>query len=124
MIETPMPEPGPGQILIRTKWLSLDPYQRGRISAAQNYAAGVKPGGVMQGGGMGEVIASNHPDWKPGDLAESMSVGWQEYSVLTPDLPGSAATNRVPEGVPEQATLSWLGMPGLKKPDQTCLSGR
>ncbi len=113
MVETERPEPGPGQILIRVKWLSLDPYMRGRISPAANYAAGVAPGGVMHGGGVGEVIASNHPDWNVGDMAESMSVGWQEYAVLTPDLPGSAATNRVPEGVPEQATLSWLGMPGL-----------
>lgn len=111
--ETKMPEPGPGQILIRTKWLSLDPYQRGRISPSANYTAGVQPGGVMHGGGVGEVIASNHPNWAVGDLAESMSVGWQEYSVLTPDLPGAAATNKVPSGVPAQASLSWLGMPGL-----------
>ncbi len=113
MIETPVPEPGPGQILIRTQFLSLDPYMRGRISPAQNYAAGVAPGGVMQGGGVGEVIASNHPGWAVGDLAESMGVGWQEYSVLSPDLPGSAGTNRVPSDVPPEASLSWLGMPGL-----------
>lgn len=108
-----MPEPGPGQILIRTKWLSMDPYMRGRISPGANYTAGVEPGGVMHGGGVGKVIASNHPDWAVGDLAESMGVNWQEYAVLTPDLPGAAATNRVPVDVPEQATLSWLGMPGL-----------
>lgn len=108
-----MPEPGPRQILVRVKWLSLDPYMRGRISPAANYTAGVQPGGVMQGGGVGEVIASNHPDWQVGELAESMGMGWQEYAVLTPDLPGSDRTNRIPSGVPEQATLSWLGMPGL-----------
>ncbi len=113
MVEAKMPEPGPGQILIRTKWLSVDPYQRGRISPAANYAAGVKPGEVMQGGGVGEVVASNHPDWAVGDLAESMVVGWQEYAVLTPDKPGPAGVNKVPTGVPEQASLSWLGMPGL-----------
>lgn len=113
MVETELPTPGPGQILIKTRWLSLDPYMRGRISPAANYAAGVEPGGVMQGGGVGEVIASNHPDWAVGDLAESMGVGWREYAVLTPDLPGSAATNRVRGDVPEQAALSWLGMPGL-----------
>ena len=67
----------------------------------------------MQGGGMGEVIASNHPGWKVGDLAESMAFGWQEHAVLSPDLPGTSGTNRVPEGVPPQATLSWLGMPGI-----------
>ena len=111
--ESPVPEPGPGQILVRLRWLSMDPYMRGRISPAANYAAGVKPGEVMQGGGVGEVIASNHPAWKPGDLAEAMGMGWQDYAVLTPDLPGAARVNRVPEGVPVQATLSWLGMPGL-----------
>lgn len=113
LIEAPMPEPGPRQILVRTKWLSLDPYMRGRISPAANYTAGVQPGGVMHGGGVAEVVVSNHPDWKPGDLVESMNVNWQEHAVLTPDLPGSEKANRVPAGVPEQATLSWLGMPGL-----------
>lgn len=113
LAEAPMPQPGPGQILVKLRWLSMDPYMRGRISPAANYAAGVQPGDVMQGGGVGEVVASNHPDWKPGDLAEAMGMGWQEYAVLTPDLPGAARVNRVPEGVPEQATLSWLGMPGL-----------
>lgn len=111
--EADMPEPGPGQILVKTKWLSMDPYMRGRISPAANYTAGVALGGVMHGGGVGEVIASNHPNWKVGDLAESMGMNWQEYAVLTPDLPAAAATNRVPSGVPPQATLSWLGMPGL-----------
>ncbi|MGH1369508.1 MAG: NADP-dependent oxidoreductase [Maritimibacter sp.] len=108
-----VPKPGPGQIVVRTKWLSLDPYMRGRISPGANYTAGVQPGGVMHGGGIGEVVASNHPNWAVGDLAESMNIGWQEYAALTPDLPGSAATNRVRSDVPEQAALSWLGMPGL-----------
>ncbi len=111
--QAPMPDPGPGQILVRMKWLSLDPYMRGRINAGANYAAGVAPGEVMQGGGVGEVIASRHPAWKPGDLAESMSMGWREHAALSPDLPGSAGTNRVPDGVPPQAALSWLGMPGV-----------
>lgn len=113
LTEGPVPQPGAGQILVKMRWLSMDPYMRGRISPGANYAAGVAPGEVMQGGGVGEVVASNHPGWKPGDLAEAMGMGWQEYAVLTPDLPGSARVNRVPEGVPEQATLSWLGMPGL-----------
>lgn len=111
--EAPVAELQPGQILVKTQWLSLDPYMRGRISPGANYAAGVAPGGVMQGGGVGEVIASAHPGWKAGDLAESMEMGWQTHAVLSPDLPGSQATNRVPEGVPPQAALSWLGMPGL-----------
>lgn len=114
MVETPMPEPGPGQILVRTLWLSLDPYMRGRISAAGNYTQGVAVGGVMQGGGVGAVIASNHPGWAVGDLVESMAFGWQEYAVLSPDLPGAARANKLDAGLaPPQAALSWLGMPGL-----------
>ncbi|MGE0231287.1 MAG: NADP-dependent oxidoreductase [Flavobacteriaceae bacterium] len=108
MVESPMPEPGPRQILVRTLWLSLDPYMRGRISPAKNYTAGVQLGGVMHGGGVGEVIASNHPDWRVGDIAESMNINWQEFAVLSPE-----GVNKVPADVPPQASLSWLGMPGL-----------
>lgn len=113
LVEAPLPEPGPGQILVRLRWLSMDPYMRGRIAPGPNYAAGVRPGEVMQGGGVGQVVRSNHPDWAEGELVEAMGMGWQDYAVLSPDAPGAARANRVPEGVPEQATLSWLGMPGL-----------
>src|SRR4051812_43115366 len=110
----PVPDPGPGQILVKAKWLSVDPYMRGRMSPAKNYTKGVGLGEVMQGGGVGEVVASNHPAWKPGDIAESMNFGWQEWAVLTPDLPGSAGTNKIdPALAPIQSSLSWLGMPGL-----------
>ena len=110
----PVPEPGPRQILVKAKWLSVDPYMRGRMSPAQGYTKGVGLGEVMSGGGVGEVVASNHPAWKPGDLADSMAFGWQEYAVLTPDLPGPAGVNRVdPAVAPMQSALSWLGMPGM-----------
>jgi NADPH-dependent curcumin reductase len=113
LVEAAVPEPGPGQILVKLRWLSMDPYMRGRIAKGPNYAAGVEPGQVMTGGGVGEVVASNHPAWSEGDLVEAMGMGWQEYAVLSPDAAGSARANRVPKDVPEQATLSWLGMPGL-----------
>ena len=110
----PVPDPGPGQILVKAKWLSVDPYMRGRMSPASNYAKGVGLGEVMQGGGVGEVVASNHPAWKVGDTAESMSFGWQEWSVLTPDIPGPSGVNRIdPALAPIESSLSWLGMPGL-----------
>ena len=109
-----VPEPGPGQILVKAHWLSVDPYMRGRMSPAKNYTKGVDIGAVMHGAGVGEVIASNHPAWRPGDVAESMSFGWQEWSVLTPDLPGAAGVNKIdPALAPVQSSLSWLGMPGL-----------
>jgi NADPH-dependent curcumin reductase CurA len=82
----PVPDPGPGQILVKAKWLSVDPYMRGRMSPSANYTKGVAIDEVMQGGGVGEVVASNHPAWKVGEIAESMAFGWQEWSVLTPEL--------------------------------------
>lgn len=109
--EEAIPEPGPGQILVRVKWLSVDPYMRGRISPAKGYTKGVEIGGLMQGGGVGEVVASNHPAWKPGDIAESMDVGWQEWALLTP---GRGGVHRIdPALAPIQSALSWLGMPGM-----------
>ena len=109
-----VPDPGPGQILIKSKWLSVDPYMRGRMSPASNYTKGVAIGEVMQGGGVGEVVASNHPAWKVGDIAESMGVGWQEWSVLTPDVAWPAGVNRIdPKLAPIESSLSWLGMPGM-----------
>jgi NADPH-dependent curcumin reductase CurA len=114
LTEAPRPKPGPGQIVIRTQWLSVDPYMRGRISPSVNYTKGVQIGEVMQGGGTGEVIESNHPGWAAGDIAESMDVGWQEWSVLTPDLPGASRVNKVDTTLaPPQASLSWHGMTGL-----------
>jgi NADPH-dependent curcumin reductase CurA len=110
----PVPDPAAGQILVKAKWLSVDPYMRGRMSPAANYTKGVGLGEVMHGGGVGEVVVSNHPAWKPGDIAESMSVGWQEWSVLTPDIVGPSGVNRIdPKLAPIQSSLSWLGMPGM-----------
>ena len=53
----PVPDPGPGQILVKARWLSVDPYMRGRMSPGTNYTEGVGIGEVMQGGGVGEVMA-------------------------------------------------------------------
>src|SRR5262249_9889525 len=98
----------------QSKWLSVDPYMRGRMSPATNYTKGVAIGEVMQGGGVGEVVASNHPAWKVGDIAESMSFGWQEWSGVTPDIACPAGVNRIAPGLgPIESSLSWLGMPRL-----------
>lgn len=113
LVQTPVPTPDQGQILVQTLWLSMDPYMRGRMSPAQNYTAGVRPGEIMHGGGVGRVVASEHPGWQVGELVESMNLGWQEYAVISPDLGGTNAANRVLPDTPPQAALSWLGMPGL-----------
>jgi NADPH-dependent curcumin reductase CurA len=109
LVEGPMPEPGPGQILVRAHYLSVDPYMRGRISRRQNYAAGVQVGEVMTGGGVGEVITSHDPGFRPGEIVESFTFGWQEYAVLAAE-----GTRKVDRRLgPIHSALSYLGLTGL-----------
>lgn len=99
-----------GQVLGKSRWLSVDPYMRGRISKQANYAGGVAIGEHMHGGAVAEVIESRHPDWQPGDLFETISFGWQEYAAVS----GDGLTRVDPSlDAPEHAWLSYLGMPGL-----------
>src|SRR6187200_3729445 len=73
--ESAIPTPGEGQVLLRTIWLSLDPYMRGRMSDGPSYAAPVPIDGVMEGGTVSEVIASNNPDFAAGDIVRART-GW------------------------------------------------
>src|SRR5262249_56402168 len=68
--EIPVPEPGPNEALVRVIYLSLDPYMRGRMRDLASYAAPVGVGEVMTGGTVGEVVRSNHPRFKAGDIVE------------------------------------------------------
>jgi NADPH-dependent curcumin reductase len=104
----PVPEPGPGQVLIRILWLSLDPYMRGRMSAAKSYAKPVEIGKVMEGGTVGEVVVSNHRDYAPGDFVLSHS-GWQEYAIAD----GDSVRRLDPNLAPLSTALGVLGMPGM-----------
>ena len=107
LAEEPVPEPGPGQALVRVLYLSLDPYMRGRMSAAKSYAPPVAIGGVMTGGAVGEVVRSEAGGLEPGDLVEGM-FGWQAYALCRRSearvLPASAH--------PPSYALGILGMPG------------
>ncbi len=78
--ECALPTPGQGQVLLRTIWLSLDPYMRGRMSDGPSYAAPVPIGGVMEGGTVCEVIASNNPGFAKGDIVLSRA-GWQTHAL-------------------------------------------
>ena len=78
--EYALPTPGDGQVLLRTIWLSLDPYMRGRMSDGPSYAAPVPIGGVMEGGTVNEVIASNHPALAKGDIVLARA-GWQTHAL-------------------------------------------
>ncbi|MCJ2024550.1 NADP-dependent oxidoreductase [Methylobacterium sp. J-067] len=106
--EVPVPEPGPGQVLLRTKWLSLDPYMRGRMSAAKSYAAPVEIGAPITAETVGEVVASNHPDYRIGELLTAFA-GWQEYFVTD----GKGSRRIDPAEAPPSTALGVLGMPGM-----------
>src|SRR5580700_2108538 len=84
LVETPAPTPGPGQVLVRHSFLSLDPYMRGRLSDAKSYAKPQEVGAVMGGGTVGVVDVSNNPRFKLGDAVVGMG-GWQRYSLSDGD---------------------------------------
>lgn len=103
-----MPRPGPGEALLRTIYLSIDPYMRGRISGAVSYAKGVDPGEAMVGGCVGEVIESNAPGLKPGDLVEG-PLGWRSHAAVSAHL----LRKLDPKDAPISTALGVLGMPGM-----------
>ncbi|APT32511.1 MULTISPECIES: NADP-dependent oxidoreductase [Methylobacterium] len=106
--EVPVPQPGPGQVLLRTRWLSLDPYMRGRMSDAKSYAAPVEIGAPITAETVGEVVASNHPDYAVGEMLTAFA-GWQDYFVT--DGKGSRKVD--PAAAPPSTALGVLGMPGM-----------
>jgi NADPH-dependent curcumin reductase len=108
IVDSPIPEPAAGEVLVRGIYLSLDPYMRGRISAARSYAKPVEIGAVMEGRVVGEVVRSRDPALVPGDCVVG-GYGWQLYSAV-------AATGLVkldPAEAPLSTALGVLGMPGL-----------
>ncbi len=102
------PEVGEGQVLVRTIYLSLDPYMRGRMSAAKSYAASVEEGSVMEGATVGQVVESRSGDFKQGDYVLCPG-GWQEYSVNSP----KAMRKLDPAQAPISTAVGVLGMPGF-----------
>jgi NADPH-dependent curcumin reductase CurA len=108
IVETPLPHAGAGEAIIRTLYLSVDPYMRGRISGRNTYVRGIQPGEVMVGGVVGEVVESNDPRMAKGDIVEGM-LGWQEYAVA----PAKSLRKIDPDAAPITTALYVLGMPGL-----------
>jgi NADPH-dependent curcumin reductase CurA len=103
-----MPQPGEGEFLARTIWLSLDPYMRGRMDASKSYAAAVEIGAPMEGGCVGEVIASNNPKFAVGDFIQDR-FGWQSHAIST----GEGVRKLDPSIAPLSTSLGVLGMPGI-----------
>ena len=107
-ITADLPELADGQVLLRTIYLSLDPYMRGRMSAAESYAEPVGLGEVMIGGTVCEVLESRSPNRAAGDLVFAYT-GWQTHAVAD-----AARTRRLnPDEAPISTALGVLGMPGF-----------
>jgi NADPH-dependent curcumin reductase CurA len=106
--EFAVPTPGAGEVLLRTIWLSLDPYMRGRMNDGPSYAAPVPVGGVMEAGTVCEVAASNNPNFATGDIVLARA-GWQTHAIS--DGKGLAKVD--PKRAPISTALGVLGMPGM-----------
>lgn len=102
--------PREGEIQVRNSWMSVDPYMRGRMMDRESYVPPFQIGEVLQGGAVGTVVASGHPNFKEGDLVRSMA-GWREAFTAKPE---AAMVEALPSsGLPEQAFLGVAGMPGM-----------
>ncbi len=108
LVESPIVSAGPGELLVQTIWMSLDPYMRGRMSAARSYTAPVDIGGVMMGEVVGRVVESRSDGFSRGDVVAA-PLGWQEYGVVQADR----ARKVDPSVAPTSTALGVLGMPGL-----------
>ena len=104
--EAPVPEPGPGQVLVRTLYLSLDPTQRIWMSDMDQYMPPVELGQVMRGGTIVVIEQANHPDFAAGDLIRGYW-GWQDYAVLD----AAAAGNRLAPD-PDLPLTAYMGLLG------------
>jgi NADPH-dependent curcumin reductase CurA len=108
LTQGPVPEPADGEVLMRARYLSLDPYMRGRMSAAKSYAKPVGVGEPMVGGTVGEIVASRHPKFAVGDIVMGYG-GWQDYALSN----GAGLRKLDPTAAPVTTALGVLGMPGL-----------
>lgn len=103
-----LPDPGPGEVQVRNSWMTVDPYMRGRMNDMRSYVPPFQLGEAMQGGAVGEVIASNDPAFRVGDPVQSF-FGWREAF----NAPAAAVQKLETHGLPPQAFLGVAGMPGL-----------
>ena len=106
--EVPVPTPGDGEVLLRTIWLSLDPYMRGSMNDGPSYAAPVPIGGVMEAGTVNEVIASKNSGFAIGDIVLGRA-GWQTHALS--DGKGLVKIDR--RLAPISTAIGVLGMPGM-----------
>ncbi|MGN9917731.1 NADP-dependent oxidoreductase [Micromonospora palomenae] len=108
LVETEAPTPGPGQIVVRNQFMSVDPYMRGRMNDVKSYVPPFQLGAPLDGGAVGAVVASEADGVKVGDTVLH-GLGWREYALLD----AKAARPVDPTIAPVSAYLSVLGMTGL-----------
>lgn len=107
--QAPIPQPGPGQVLIRNRFLSVEPAMRGWVNAAANYSKPVDIGEVMRSFAAGHIVASNHPDWPVGTAVTGL-FGWQEYAAVDT----SVIDHRIEQSeLPLSTALGVLGINGI-----------
>jgi leukotriene B4 12-hydroxydehydrogenase/15-oxo-prostaglandin 13-reductase len=108
LVEAPIPALAAGQVLLRTQFLSVDPYMRGRMTGVRTYADPVDIGQVMVGATVGQVVQSTNPNFRVGDSIAGYW-GWQEFSVSD----GRGLQKLDPAVAPVSTALGVLGMPGM-----------
>jgi NADPH-dependent curcumin reductase CurA len=108
----PVPEVGPGQVLVRHHYLSLDPYMRGRMSDQKSYSAPQPIGEVMIGGTVGEIVESHSPEFAVGDKVLGMG-GWQDYAVVHGEASRGLLRKVDASRIPLSVYLGAVGMPGV-----------
>jgi hypothetical protein len=106
--EFSLPEPGPGEFLMKVDYLSLDPYMRGRMDDRKSYAEPVRIGEVMRGETISTVISSNHPGYLSGEVVLAHT-GWRTHAVSR----GEGVRRIIPGALPITTQLGVLGMPGF-----------
>lgn len=107
LVEVPVPDPGDGEVLVRGLVMSVDPYMRSRMRDAKSYAEPWSLDEPMRAGVVGEVVASQHERWSPGDVVAG-ELAWADYSVV----PGRALSAVDTTHAPISTALGVLGMPG------------
>lgn len=108
-VETAVPTPGEGQVLVRNHYLSVDPAMRGWVNAVANYSEPVALGGVMRAATAGKVVESRHPAYREGDLVVGM-FGWQDFAAVD----GAAIQRKVTDSdLPLSTALGVVGVNGL-----------
>jgi NADPH-dependent curcumin reductase len=108
IVEVDMPEPGAGEFLVRSIYMSLDPYMRGRMSEQKSYSANAGLNEVMLGGSVGQVLKSNNDKFKEGDYVVAFG-GWQTHHISD----GAGVMKLDPSMAPISTAIGVLGMPGL-----------